>query len=271
MKPLVLQFQEDLVSGQKPIGDLLRMAKMIAVKLGQEDLCEWFDHELKGYPTDAALPHYRFVSGGQLEFQDPHFGWCQAVVSSMSEFPIRGPITELAVFTPKDHFYVTPFRKYPLIDEDGNSEPIMRYPQRIEFPIATILGMVEGVKDKLVDWSVELEKQGILGKDMSFREDEKASAKSLVFNIGSMSGGFIGDPSHSTVQVTSYGNVMSLLESSGISQTEKEELKQILQDLERATPEERPKLREKIGAWVAKNGEFIGTALDGLLKTYTAP
>jgi hypothetical protein len=45
MKPLVLQFQEDLLSGKKSIGDLLRMAKMISAKLGQGDVYDWFNHE----------------------------------------------------------------------------------------------------------------------------------------------------------------------------------------------------------------------------------
>jgi len=267
MKPLVLQFQEDLLSKDKSIGDLLRMAKMISAKLGQEDLYEWFGQELNGYPDGVALPQYLLVSGGQLEFRDPHFGWQQAMVPPLNEIPIHEAITKLSVFGAKDRFYWTSSVKLPLTDQYGNSEPIMSYPQRTEFPVANIIAMVEEVKNRLGDWSTELEKQGILGENMSFREEEKTSAKNQVFNIQNMSGGFIGDPSHSTVSVTSYGNVLSLLESSAAPQVEKDELKRILQDLEQATPERKPALREKITAWLTKNGEFIGGMLGGILKS----
>jgi hypothetical protein len=134
-----------------------------------------------------------------------------------------------------------------------------------------LLSRLEGVKSRLVDWSIELEKQGILGENMSFKDEEKAIAKNVTINVGNMTGGFIGDPSHSNVEVHSYGSVLSLLESSAVPKDEKDHLRQILTELQHAAPEKRPGLRDKIAAWLTKNGAFVGEMLGGVLKSMLPP
>ena len=129
--------------------------------------------------------------------------------------------------------------------------------------------MVEGVKSRLIDWSVKLEKAGIFGENMSFKDEEKAIAKNVAINVGNMSGGYIGDPSHSTVEVHSYGSVLSLLESSAVPKVEKDQLKQILTELQHAGPEKRPGLHEKVTASSTKNGASVGEILGGMLKSVT--
>jgi hypothetical protein len=220
------------------------MAKMISAKLGQGDVYDWFNHELNGYPIDsAALPNYRLISGGQLEYFNPQLGWCPTTVPPLFDIPIHEPITKLAVYRPGDHFYLSPAENFHLTDQYGNSEPLMSFQQRIEFPISPVIAMVEGVKSRLADWSNELEKQGILGENMSFKDEEKAAAKNGTINVESMSGGFIGDAANSTVQVTSYGSILNLLEGSPVPKDEKEQLKQILAELQHAAPEKKPGLR----------------------------
>jgi hypothetical protein len=46
------------VDGQQSLTQLLRQAKLIAVKLNLEDVEKWVDLGLKGYPPDAELPKY---------------------------------------------------------------------------------------------------------------------------------------------------------------------------------------------------------------------
>ena len=70
---------------------------------------------------------------------------------------------------------------------------MMSFPQRVEFPISSVIAMVEGVKSRLGDWSTEL-KSPNFRENMSFKDEEKAIAKNQTFNIQNMTGGFIGDP-----------------------------------------------------------------------------
>jgi hypothetical protein len=211
MKPLVIQFQEDLTVGNKGIADLLRTAKLISAKLGLGTIQEWIEHELNGYPLDLAiLPDYRVISGGQLQFCNPYHGWIPAMASPIVDIPIRGAVTKLAVYKPGDHFYVSPAVNYPLTDPSGSSQPIMSFPQRIEFSVSAIIGIVEGVKTRLVDWSIELEKQGILGENMSFKEEEKAIAKNQTStNIFNVKGDF------SRVNFRSLDNSVNIQDRSG--------------------------------------------------------
>lgn len=50
---------------------------------------------------------------------------------------------------------------------------------------------LDAIRNKVLDWSLDLEKRGILGADMTFSKEEKATASQIhyttVNNIGSMS------------------------------------------------------------------------------------
>ena len=43
--------------------------------------------------------------------------------------------------------------------------------------------VIEQVKEKLLDWCLDLESRGIFGEDSNFTDDEKDNAKNITFNI----------------------------------------------------------------------------------------
>ena len=53
------QLQEDIVNEQVSLASILRRAKILAYRLGHEELKKWIDSELDGYPDEASIPHYR--------------------------------------------------------------------------------------------------------------------------------------------------------------------------------------------------------------------
>ena len=59
--------QADLVDHNRPIAGALLKVRLLAAKLGSEELAEWIKNEAQGYDTDADIPPYRivpiFVSG----------------------------------------------------------------------------------------------------------------------------------------------------------------------------------------------------------------
>jgi hypothetical protein len=41
----------------------------------------------------------------------------------------------------------------------------------------------EAVKDKILEWACALERRGVHGEDMTFSEDEKQNAHTVIFNV----------------------------------------------------------------------------------------
>ena len=59
---------------------------------------------------------------------------------------------------------------------DFGAFPSMRSVSR-----ASLIGILENVRDKVLAWSLELEKKGVLGEGMTFAEKEKRDAAAVVF------------------------------------------------------------------------------------------
>ena len=45
------------------------------------------------------------------------------------------------------------------------------------------MAIPEIVKNKVLDWALELEEKGVIGEGVSFSAQEKAAAHTIVFNI----------------------------------------------------------------------------------------
>jgi hypothetical protein len=229
---------------------------------------EWIEHELKGYHDFDSLPKYRFISGGQLHYHNPYHGWLLASGGSIHrlKLPVFESVPELEkLASGGDQICLTPPERIPLTDFSGSSDLASQFPQRIVFPTLVFIKMIESVRDRLLDWSIELEKQGIRGEDMAFKEEEKEIAKNQIFNIEHMAG-VIGDVSHSKVEVYDYSSIHKTLKDAGIPKAERDELEEIMDGLKVVPPHEKPRLIEKGKAWVTKNQEFLGAAASIVLK-----
>jgi hypothetical protein len=55
-------------------------------------------------------------------------------------------------------------------------------PQRLQLSTTAFRGILENVRSKLLDWTLELEKQGVLGENMSFNQAEKQIAHNITVN-----------------------------------------------------------------------------------------
>ncbi|MFP1733170.1 hypothetical protein ACLEC1_10195 [Lonsdalea quercina] len=58
---LLHQIQESVVQDGSSLGPILLKLRLLAARLGSNDLEEWVRHESEGYPPDAVLPDYRIV------------------------------------------------------------------------------------------------------------------------------------------------------------------------------------------------------------------
>ncbi|MBO1501455.1 hypothetical protein JKX24_05435 [Serratia proteamaculans] len=58
---LLHQIQESVVQDGSSLGPILLKLRLLAARLGSNDLEEWVKHESEGYPPDAVLPEYRII------------------------------------------------------------------------------------------------------------------------------------------------------------------------------------------------------------------
>lgn len=61
---------------------------------------------------------------------------------------------------------------------------------------SSFAGILEAVRAKVLDLSLELERNGVLGVGMTFNDKEKSAAANVVYNIGSVATLIHGDHAH---------------------------------------------------------------------------
>lgn len=251
---LVANFQKDVLDSSKSVTDILRTAKVISAKLGLNDIEEWIAAELNGYPDLdlESLPSYRSVDG-TLQVQNPYHGWMM-VTGEPAPPPMTFPssISQIEEFSKQETVYISPRIRLPV------SPPVYEsLPQRVVFSGIVFKGMIEAVRDRLLDWSLELEQRGVTGENMSFDQQEKQAAQSQIFNIQHFKG-VLGNVSHADVNVYDYSSIYQQLKQWNVPQSERNELENILDELKSSPPEEKPSLIEKGKAWIVRNQEFLG-------------
>ena len=249
MASLVAKFQKDVLDSTKSVTDILRTAKVISAKLGLNDIEEWIGAELNAYPSGESVPDYRHAVG-TLEARNPYHGWIP-VTRGSTEMPFGQSISQIEQFSKQERMDFAPETDVPL---EGIASSL---PQRVGFSGIVFKGMIEAVRDRLLDWSIELEKRGIAGKDMSFDEREKEAARSQIFHIQNFTG-VLGNVSHSNVNVYDFDSIHQELKQWKVPQSERNELENILDELKSSPPEKKQSLIEKGKAWIVRNQEFLG-------------
>src|SRR6202012_2389121 len=160
---LIKDFQRDILQSQKTTSELLRTAKVISVKLGLNDVAEWIAAELNGYANNK-IPQYRFFTGGQLLILNPYHGWRPAG-RLQGKFPISQSVSQLEALSSAKKIVLplTRDQHYPINDDDGLD--INEWQQQVELSAVQLKGILSSIRDKLLDWSLDLEKRGITGEN----------------------------------------------------------------------------------------------------------
>jgi hypothetical protein len=201
---LIEQLQLDAVDGQASITDLLRRAKLAASKLKSSDFAAWVEVEMNGYGAQTPVPHYRRVRGN-VKFFNPYRGWQPVFGLENVERDVRQPVGELFTLSKDEAGFLT----------IGVSEKLRRrIASQIEFECdvqmhvsrAAVYGVVDAVRNNVLDWAVKLEKAGIHGRGLAFTPEETKAAQNLN----------VTNNYHAPVALVSQGNSNTI---QGVSQT----------------------------------------------------
>jgi hypothetical protein len=209
MDSLVIELQRAALDEKSSVSSLLRKALLVAAKLQVSDFESWARSELEGYQdTSVALPEYRKVRGAPKVWNPYHgFQDLQCETPKLAEV-----ISSMALGVPVD----------ALEEErgkEGGTSWIFTYPPDLEHSLmngmrggprlkpslhvseSTIRSLIGRVRTIVLQWSLTLEKQGVLGEGMTFTQDERALAQSAAVHIDT----YINGVTASQIQVNSPG------------------------------------------------------------------
>lgn len=271
MPSLVLELQQEAMNPQVKVSDLLRRALVVATKLNLEEFRAWIEKELKGY-KDNKVPSYRSVRG-EVKVQNPYHG-LQPVIfedsqhaKSLSESNIGTSIGELEDLLKGDEKGILHVR---LPDETVSelAKSLMGMPPVLIVGQAQIYGIVDAVRNGILEWSLKLEKDGILGAESTFsrEEKEKAQASSTTYNIQKFVG-VMGTVHSNVLQIGDFNSIHAELKHLGIPQADRNRLESIMDQVKDAKGLEKSSLVQQGLSWVLEHGPQLG-ALAEMLRNW---
>lgn len=267
MSSAVQSLQLAIVEGKQSLTQLLRHTKLIAAKLNLQDVEEWVDLELNGYPQGKNRPVYREVMSDKLYIHNPYRGW-QYVGDVKRTTRTHEPIATIERLAKSKEVSYTPDPKFPIVDSLGTSSGA-EWPQRVIIIPDQFQGIVEAVRNELLRWVIELERRGIKGENMNFDEQEKKSAANQIFNIGTVHG-TVGNITNSQVTLSDYSSVNQILIDHKIPKQDRRELEGIMDELKEAPPEKKPSLLKRGEDWILRHKDLLSTAAEAVGKAIGA-
>ncbi len=271
MTSIIQELQIEATNTNNSVSDLLRKAKIVAVKLDLKELGEWIEKELNGYKatSNSDLPEYRIIAG-EPKAWNPYHGWQPILFGNneagelMSKRGLTSPVGELddLVKTNSDSFEIS----YSNAAKKSIMESI-GYETNITFMISrnAVTGILDAVRNRILDSALKLEKAGVVGEGISFSSEEKSKAKTLgvTYNIGPIENfaGTIGN-------ISDQANV-SIQQANGLSH---EKVIDLISQIQKFLPEIKlePKETEDVNILVKEIKEEIVKDLPEESKIKTA-
>jgi hypothetical protein len=284
MKSLVSELQVRSLDSGTTVSELLRMAKIVAVKLDLEEFRRWIASELDGY-DGIEVPPYRTIKG-ELKAWNPYHGYVSAVFpddnlakdcttrkvhQKISEIELLAGRSEGKLFIPLSDQQQLLLRQFFKTDME----------LKLIFSPIALAGILDSVRNVILDWSLKLEQNGILGEGITFSNEDKAKAHSpgVTYKIGKIENftgtmGVVKD--HAVVNATTnvgidadgLTSLIKQLEQSkgqfGLTSGKQAELEETLSELGTALDSAKPKA-SNVGALLGTARAIIQSAGSSLL------
>jgi hypothetical protein len=270
--------------------ELLRRALVVANRLNVPEIVSWIDFELNGYKEN--VPNYRMIRG-QLVAEHPQNGLIPFLLSDneiaekVTEHHESQSIPELEmIHLCKDNEKLVKYFSANLENKLMNSMRWKMRPQLMFSPVQ-IKGIIEKVRNQLLQWALDLENRGILGEGLSFTQQEKQIVQAQHYHFDNVSGSQIQISSNGSNQTqantVSYDveaikaaadKLSTALDQSRVSGDAIEELRAELLTLKAQASSPKPKW-EMVKASVRCIKTIVegaaGSVLGELAKPYVAP
>ncbi len=185
MDGIVIQLQAEALDDSINIETLLRKAYLVARKLKLKDFESWISSEQNGYEDE--IPEYRKISG-QIKAWNPYHGWMPVIMQgtladAVSRIPLKIPIAAISDAYNESEGTVT--LTVPGAVTDFLNKNTDGFPTEYSFysSKAEMHKIISAVRNKILEWALLLEENGIVGEGIDFSSVEKdVAASSAVIN-----------------------------------------------------------------------------------------
>lgn len=179
MEGIVIDLEREALDENISVETLLRKAYLVARKLKLKDFEEWINNEQNGYK--GIVPEYRMVRGSYKAL-NPYRGWMPVLLTPemeqiMSCIPLRQSVSSLTET-------YTSYEKSVQFSLGAEFDEILNkitdgFPTQFAFSTSRseIYRILSTVRNKILEWALLLEEQGIVGTGVTFTEDEKTKAQ----------------------------------------------------------------------------------------------
>ncbi len=180
-----MELQQEILCPTSDIMTLLRKAHVIAKKLQLNEFDKWILSELNGYSDYDSIPDYRLINGS-IKAWNPYNGWIPVILNNNKLEEIicnrklgesLGKIIELEKKTDSS-FHINYSSE---INQELNSMCDFPFPTQYALQASAhqLHAIIEQVKNTILEWTIKLESEGIVGENMQFNSNEKESAKRI--------------------------------------------------------------------------------------------
>lgn len=181
MGSIVLELQRAALDKNADIETLLRKAYVTAKKLKQKEFGEWIQLEQNGYDTKE-VPEYRHIKG-HIKARNPFYGWIPVVLTSeienrLSIIPARDAVSRLKSLYETENGtlrFMMDSDTNQTLSEMGEFDTVFC----VQFGRDQIYRIISTIQNKILDWALLLEENGIVGEELSFTEEEIRRAEQL--------------------------------------------------------------------------------------------
>lgn len=179
---IVIQLQREALDDSVDIETLLRKAYLVARKLQLKEFENWISQEQNGYEDKNEVPDYRTICG-EIKAWNPYNGWIPVVFDGKAIDTLNKTMILLPISIISDLYK---YGKNPLgmgvageLTEFLNkSEPsFLKTNYSFQYTKSELHKIVSAVRNRILDWSILLEENGIIGEELKFTNDEIEAAR----------------------------------------------------------------------------------------------
>ena len=204
MGKIVLDLQLEALSKDSDVLNLLRKAYVVARKLKLDEFEEWVNSELNGYKDGNKIPEYRKVKG-EVKGWNPYHGWIPMIIkdteieNKISEHLVSDSIPNLKNVYDSANGSNATLQFNAGINNLLSKLSDFNTKYALMISANQIYNIMERVRTIVLDWSITLEENDILGEGLQFTKREKDIAVSSS-TINNYTNNFYGDVRETQIQ-----------------------------------------------------------------------
>ncbi|HEL4106455.1 TPA: hypothetical protein UM350_001091 [Stenotrophomonas maltophilia] len=192
MSSLVQEIQRDALDPAVGVSDLLRKALVVSTKLKITVDTAWIKSELSGYGGDVELPKYRELRGIP-QVHNPRHGYMPLQMPPEMELefcrlPMGFSVAEVESLLQQNEGLLRFTFPAPVTAHFLKHMEVKMQPSLAISP-SVFHGVLDTVRNRVLQWALDLEGAGVVGDGMSFSPTDVKAAQhvtTITNNIGSM-------------------------------------------------------------------------------------